>query len=445
MKLAFIAIALSSIDSYPSSDSVPSLAALTARVTLTALAAGGEAVGRLPDGRVVFVPGSAPDELADVAIEEVRKGYVRALLRNIVRPSPHRVNPACVLATPGRCGGCPLMHIAAKAQQSAKQDWVLRAVRHSGARVLPLLTPTPPLAYRVRAKLGVTGGKLSFSLLRSNQRQVVSSCAVLSPQLARVLFGPADRLVSLIGDGGTLAALVGQHDGQTGVQLAVELGPAGRRSEVRDEVKRLWESGIIVGGIVGDEVIGCAALMLDDSFAPLFASADGFAQASAAGHTILPALLRDAVAHGFDSPPTVLELYAGSGNLTRAICDVASRVVAVEGEPRAAARLHALQKQLPRLQVHALAVEKALPLVLKSQPHFDVIVLDPPRGGARSIVSRLGGVKAKRIVYVSCDAMTLGRDLVELRKLGYQPQTVQPIDLMPQTAEVECIAVLDGP
>ena len=114
VKLAFIAIALSSIDSYPSSDSVPSLAALTARVTLTSLAAGGEAVGRLPDGRVVFVPGSAPDELADVAIEEVRKGYVRALLRNIVRPSPHRVNPACVLATPGRCGGCPLMHIAAK-------------------------------------------------------------------------------------------------------------------------------------------------------------------------------------------------------------------------------------------------------------------------------------------------------------------------------------------
>ena len=68
---------------------------------------------------------------------------------------------------------------------------------------------------------------------------------------------------------------VGQHDGQTGVQLAVELGPTGRRSEVRDEVKRLWESGIIVGGIVGDEVIGCAALMLDDSFAPAFASADG--------------------------------------------------------------------------------------------------------------------------------------------------------------------------
>lgn len=445
MNLAFIATALSCIDSSPSSDSLPSVSALSARVTLTSLAAGGEAVGRLADGRVVFVPGGAPDEVADVALQEVRKGYVRASLRKLVQASPSRVTPACSLAAPGRCGGCPLQHVSREAQHSAKQDWVSRAVRHTAAHVLPLLTPTPPLGYRIRAKLGVVGGQLTYSLSRSNQRQIISSCPVLRPELSRVLFGPASSLVSKIGDGGSLAALVGRVDGTDVVQLAVELGPRGQRAAVEAELAWLVESGVIAGALLGEQAIGSAALSLDDSFSPLYASADGFAQASEAGHTVLPRLVREAVAAGLASPPKVLELYAGSGNLTRALCDVASLVVAVEGEPRAALRLKQLQKAHKQLQVHALPVEKALPLVLRSQPYFDVVVLDPPRGGARSIVPRLGGIKAKRVVYVSCDAMTLGRDLVELRELGYVPKTVQPMDLMPQTAEVECIAVLDGP
>ena len=61
------------------------------------------------------------------------------------------------------------------------------------------------------------------------------------------------------------------------------------------------------------------------------------------------------------------------------------------------------------------------------------------------MVAQLGALRARRLVYVSCDAMTLGRDLVELRQHGSTPKTVLPLDLMPQTAEVECVAVLDGP
>lgn len=444
VKLAFIACALSCIPTFQSSQSVPSLTALTARVSLTSLAVGGDAVGRLADGRVVFVPGGAPDEVVDVSLDELKKGYVRATLRKVVRPSPHRVTPACLLAAPGRCGGCPLMHISASAQREAKQDWVMRAVRHSGAEVLPLLTPTPALGYRIRAKLGVVSGQLTFALSRSNQRQLVPSCAVLRKELSQVLFGPLEKLLSFVGTGGTVAALYGTSCGQSAVHLAVELGEGGQRSEALKELRVLVDAGVLAGGVLDDAAIGETMLQLDDDGAPLCASADGFAQASEAGHTVLPKLVRDAVRQGFAKPPSVLELYAGSGNLTRALCSTASQVVSIEGEPRAAARLAQLQKQLANLSVLASPVEKALPQVIRRQPAFDVVVLDPPRGGARSIVEQLGTLRARRLVYVSCDAMTLGRDLVELGRHGFAPRTVLPIDLMPQTAEVECIAILDS-
>ena len=127
----------------PPSDSAaaappPSSAPLgvVARVTLSDLAAGGEAVGRLADGRVVFVPGGATGEVVEVAIDAVRKGYARGSLRRIVTASPDRVTPPCSLAAPGRCGGCPLMHLRPSAHASAPLPLARPIGGHSGPAVV---------------------------------------------------------------------------------------------------------------------------------------------------------------------------------------------------------------------------------------------------------------------------------------------------------------------
>lgn len=427
---------------------------LRARVTLTDLAAGGEAVGRLADGRVVFVPGGVSGEEVEVALDELRKGYVRASLRSIVTPSLLRQEPACPLSIPGRCGGCPIMHVTRSEQLHAKARWVSRAVRHSGAEVLPILSPTTELGYRLRARLGVipVGDqfKLSFASARSSERQPTSDCPVLDPLLSDVLFHKATHLLALIGTGGYLSGLVGIDRGKTpserAVHLAIEPGPRTSRAPLVKALERLVAQHHIAGAIIDQQIIGAATIDLGDELGPLPASADGFAQASAPGHSQLPRWVADALRHGLTSRPTILELYAGSGNLTRALLSLQGPVTAVEGEPRAAARLRTLSESdyaAGRLTVKPLAVEKALPQLLKEGLRPDAIVLDPPRGGARSIVPLLGTVTASKLVYVSCDAMTLGRDLVELAAFGYRPRTVQPIDLMPHTAEVECIAILD--
>ncbi len=438
----------------PPSDSAaaappPSSAPLgvVARVTLSDLAAGGEAVGRLADGRVVFVPGGATGEVVEVAIDAVRKGYARGSLRRIVTASPDRVTPPCSLAAPGRCGGCPLMHLRPSAQHAAKHSWVARAVRHSGAAVLPMLSPTPPLHYRLRARLVVTAGQLSFAQARSSQRQPITACPVLHPQLAAVLLGQTAHLCQLLGEGGTIAGLWGHLHGVPSVQLAVELTRGERRAQVREELRRLLAGGVISGARLGEETLGAPSLDLASPAAaalgPLAASADGFAQASEPGHSLLPQLVAAAVQPGWDHPPSVLELYAGSGNLTRALLGLGGTVLAVEGDPRASERLQVLAHGHAQLTVRAQSVEVALPVLLRDGPRAEVIVLDPPRGGARAIVPLLGAMSARRIVYVSCDAMTLGRDLGELAHFGFRPRTVQPIDLMPHTAEVECVAVLE--
>lgn len=443
---------------------------------LTELASGGEAVGRLADGRVVFVPGGAPGDEVTVRLTELHRSYGRAQLLRVLVPGPHRVVPACPLAVgaqvrrtedsspPGdACGGCPLMHVDLQAQHAAKQQWVERALRHSGAEVLPIRGPTPPLGYRVRARLLVRAGQLTFASARSHRGVPVQSCPVLEPNLEAILVGEGQGIAAALGEGGTLSGLVGGASGVPAVHLSAQLAPGGRLGVVRTWLQALVQSGRIVGAtlsvpppakaqVFGAPAVNLAACLPDDPAAALWASADGFAQASAAGHEALPQLVAEMVATppGGGRWPRLLELYAGSGNLTRALQPLADRIVAIEGDAAAATRLRRLPgcaepgHAATGTQVIAEPVEQALAGLLRQGARFEVAVLDPPRAGARAVLAALSRLSLRRVVYVSCDAMTLGRDLVELRAAGLRPARVQPLDLMPHTAQVECVAVLDA-
>lgn len=441
----------------------PARAAAT-RLTLTELAAGGEAVGRRDDGMVVFVPGGAPGEQVEVRIEESRKGFARARLLRVLSPSADRVDPACPLAHPERCGGCPLMHVSRAAQLRAKQAWVQRALRQTGAEVLPILAPTPELGYRVRARLVVHEGRLGFAGARSHRSVAVAACPVMDPLLEAALLGHGSRLAPLLGEGATLAGLVGRVPGtdRRAVQLAVRLGRGGRRAAIRSALLGAIEQGLIAGASLGrdeggegdDEILGAAALDVGGSAGPLLVTAAGFAQASAPGHTLLAEHVARAVTAAVTDVaepslrPRIVELYAGSGNLTRALRPVARSILAIEGDAAATARLQQLvdaaqSEALAPVEVQQAPVEQAIAQLVRRGVTCDAVVLDPPRAGARPALRGIAALSPRRVVYVSCDAMTLGRDLVELAALGLRARRVQPIDLMPQTAEIECVAELE--
>jgi 23S rRNA (uracil1939-C5)-methyltransferase len=415
------------------------------------MAPGGDAVGRRADGLIVFVPGGAPGDRALVAVETLKKGHARGRLLQLLSPGGVRVDPECALAVPEACGGCPLMAVNRQAQLLAKADWVRRALRPSrlgtDVEVAPIAAPPPPLAYRLRARLVVRGGRLGFSGARSHRGVAIARCAVLVPALDRVLFTHGPRLVPLLGEGTTVRGLVGQHEGREAVQLGVELAEGASRRALHEALSSLVRDGVLAGAILQDarrrEVLGAEVLMLgaDSEFGPFFGAADGFAQPSAAGHTLLPRLVHEALVEV--GAGRVLELFSGSGNLTRAIVRAASQVVCVEGDGGAVRRARQLFAEDPAVSLVAQPAEQALRELGREGARFDALVLDPPRIGALVEVPLFQRLEARRIVYVSCDPMTLGRDLAALSTRGYVIRRVQPIDLMPHTAHVECVAIAD--
>jgi 23S rRNA (uracil1939-C5)-methyltransferase len=133
----------------------------------------------------------------------------------------------------------------------------------------------------------------------------------------------------------------------------------------------------------------------------------------------------------------VLELYAGAGNFTRLLTD-AREVVAVESAAVPDASATASNVRWVRADAAEYCQEQAA-----HGEAFDVVLLDPPRSGAREVMESIAAFKPSRVVYVSCDVATLSRDVEALAELGYRASRAQPIDLMPQTAQVEIVLVLE--
>jgi 23S rRNA (uracil1939-C5)-methyltransferase len=398
-------------------------------VRIDSLAFGGDGVGRDESGRVVFVAGgAAPGDLVEVQLVEEKRRFARAQLLTVVEAGSSRVTPPCPLAD--RCGGCPWMQVAPDEQRRQKQEIVRRALEplgrpsgtgsHSaqggpGIEVRQIAAPAGELGYRVRARMTARGGKLGFAARRSHEIVDVETCPALEPALDAAL--RRARASLKLREEGTLAGLVAA-DGR--VHLAVTGLAEG------DARALVGEAGI-AGIAVENRSFGARELDLGEG---LRGAAGGFQQANRAQNDVLRALVREAVAAA--RPSKILELYAGAGNFTRDLLPLAAEGVAVEGDREAAARLASLVAGNPGWRVVRARAEDGL-------TPADVVVLDPPRAGAADVIRKIA---AGRVVYVSCDPMTLARDLKILVEKGYAGWA-QPVEMMPQTAHIEVVSVVD--
>ncbi|HEY8146135.1 MAG TPA: TRAM domain-containing protein, partial [Kofleriaceae bacterium] len=191
------------------------------------LAAGGDAVGRGEDGRVVFVPGAAPGERVRVRLVEEHKQFARGALLQVITRSPDRVEPPCPLFRDRTCGGCAWQHVAYPAQAAAKQASLASALRRSiagGMALDPIATPVPPYHWRRRARFhwvrtaGSDAALVGLYAPRSRRVTQVSACPQLEPALEAALAPLVERLGPglegrgeielLLGDGGAIHVAV---------------------------------------------------------------------------------------------------------------------------------------------------------------------------------------------------------------------------------------------
>jgi 23S rRNA (uracil1939-C5)-methyltransferase len=386
----------------------------TLELTLDSLAFGGEAVGRDADGRVVFVAGGAPGDRVVVRVVAAKRSFVRAELVRVAAAGGARVAPPCPIVD--RCGGCPWQHVSDEAQRAAKQAIVERALGKSGARVEPIVPSPAALGYRTRARMTARGGHVGFAGRKSHEIVDVERCLAMDPLLDAAMQAARRALGASLGEEGAIAGLV--RDGI--VEVALSSGRGADRAALAAVAKAL----------VGQAAI--ARVSVDDPRAP----AAGFAQANAAQNETLRRLVRQAAQA---DRARVLELYAGDGNFTRDLAAVAQGGVAIEGDRPAVARLREVAGDW---QIEADAAARTVERLARAGERFDVVVLDPPRAGAADVVAKLAALAPARIVYVSCDPMTLARDLATLASVGYTARVAWPVDMMPQTWHVEVVCLV---
>lgn len=340
------------------------------------MAFGGAGVGRLPDGRVCFVPFTLPGERALVRVVREKKSFLEAELIRLTEASVERIAPRCPIF--GKCGGCAYQHIPYHRQLEIKRDQVRELMRRVGGITESDIRATLPSPaeweYRNRISVHVQNGQVGFHGRKSHRIVPASACPIAAPSVN-------DQLSLLAGN------------------------PPREDQRITLREKSDYHGFSQVNPAAADVLAGAVAEMLAEN----------------------SGLLVDA--------------YCGAGFFSKILAPFFTRVVGIEWSAGAvrAAKTTASGKE----SYLSGSVESHLAQALESEPpETTSLLLDPPAEGlSPEVVLIAGNHRPATVVYVSCDPATLARDLKKLGK-WYSVEYIQPVDLFPQTAEIETAAKL---
>jgi len=418
---------------------------------------GGEAVGRLPDGRACFVPYAIPGERVVVRVVEDHGRWTRGALVEVVEASPDRAVPPCPHFGPDRCGGCQLQHITPAAQAALKRRIVVEQLQRIGRIPDPPVAETVRVAdlrYRNTARFGVDAqGRLGFRRAGSRDLHLVDDCRLLAPpaqalreEAGDAWRGAAEVVVRRSLTTGDRALVVAPGpDGipeipEGDVPLALvpaappegppaERGPRRRRGGRPDRGPRAGAAVALRGDPTVHEVVAGRAFAV---------SPGSFFQSNTAGAEVLVDLARRAA--GVRPGETALDLHAGVGLFAAALAEDGATVEAVEADQGAAADA---RRNLADLEVTVTAGDalRRVRALVAEGAAVDVVVLDPPRRGAGPDLCRaITALGPRVVVYVACDPAALARDAAALTAAGYALSEAVPVDQFAQTAQIETVA-----
>ncbi|MGE0917207.1 23S rRNA (uracil(1939)-C(5))-methyltransferase RlmD [Trichlorobacter lovleyi] len=424
------------------------------------LALGGNGVGRI-DGKVCFVPFSAPGDRLKVRVVREHRSYCEAELVELCEPSPQRVEPRCPAF--GRCGGCDWQHISYQAQCDAKQQILIETLQRVAHLQAPAVASTAAsgldYGYRARAqfKLHATPAGLAVGFFRRGSRYVIDlpqGCPICTepintamlklrqviqavPDLHRIpqlsLEEGASGVVAVVhyigSDQQRLKQLLLQHRDQLGVSgLFLQIGR-------KEALQPVFGSGHLTYPVPRCD-LSADAMSLGYEIG-------GFSQVNRLQNQKMVKLVC-----GYAQPAAsqrMLDLYCGNGNLSLPLSGAVQELLGIEGfAPSIASAVdNARQLRVNNSTFRCNDASKELRHLIAQHAVFDLVLLDPPRAGAADVARQLAQLGAQRIVYVSCDPATLARDLAVLcGAAGYRLIEATPLDMFPQTGHLETVALL---
>lgn len=436
-----------------------------AEIDITGLSHRGEGVGRYR-GIVVFIPGALPGEKVLSTIVDVKKNLIRGQLEKVIKPAPTRVTPRCDVYH--ACGGCQLQHLDYVEQLWQKtvrvEETLKRLGNLDGVTVHAALGMDNPWAYRNKAVLQVgidEQGKVILGYFDTGTHNLApaNNCLLLS-QKSREILSETQRLLQELLAGQTITkrqvslkqvlikeametgevmlgfiVTPGFHPAQ---QMADELVQAFPHLTSVLEIRERKKHAPVVRVLRGRETIS-------EKIGPFIfqISALSFFQVNPYQ---TERLYNKAVEYAaLTGKETVLDVYCGTGSISLFLARKAAFVYGIEEVKEAIedAVANAEENKVKNVQFMAAPAEDMLPRLASRGLRPDVVVLDPPRKGCHPrVLETIAQVGPRRIVYVSCNPATLARDLKTLGEKGYRTLEVQPVDMFPQTAHIECVVSL---
>ncbi len=381
------------------------------RLELEGMGRLGEALAYLGD-KPVFVFGGIPGEEVDVEIIRERRHYIAAEVVNVIRPSPHRQQPPCRYFA--ECTGCQWQHVAYSHQLELKRQAVEDALQRvgglNGVPVSPTLPSPREFGYRNHARFTVSreGGRLGY-VHRERRRFVdIERCMLMNDYINDVL---------------------GRLDGHCGETTQVAVRSAAKTG---DRLIQPTLKGEDVPLETGQKTY--VDSVQDISFR---VASPSFFQVNTEQLENIVGLVKESL--GLTGSEVLIDAYAGVGTFAGLLAPYASKVIAIE---ESAASIEDAQYNLRRFDNIEIRKGKTEEVLLDMAEPVDAMIIDPPRAGCQATaLESIVRLAPQRLIYVSCDPATLARDL-RILSGPFRIESVQPVDMFPQTYHVECLAAL---
>ena len=428
-------------------------------IEIEKLAHGGDGLGYMPDGRVLFVEGGVPGDVVDVELSEDKGSWARGRVASVRQESEHRVDVECDAFDRG-CGGCQFWHV----DYQRELEWKVDAAAEAMKRISGLDMPTPKTVaapsvrdYRNRVTYHqrYVDGTLrrGFFAQKTGDVVAVDRCPVARPaldeaiaELGQVLdmLGEAEISVETCGEGKAVA-LIELRPGQSierdhldELALRVEQGRTVSGVEILDEDGDYY--------IIGDTTVAAGEVLAMPPVEGMRIESGRFRQANTAVNRRMVEHVRDVV-DGTWERPRILELFSGAGNFSFALAPIADRLLGVEGSEGAVETARRIAELAPEMDHVRFEVGDLSDVDVVSQAldePFEVLVVDPPRQGADVVARELARLdRGGQIIYISCDAACLARDAATLAESGWRVDELTCFDMFPRTAHLETVAIFE--
>ncbi len=398
---------------------------MTETVSIDRMSYGSAAVGRLADGKTVFVEGAVPGDVAEVEVVEAKPRFARATVARLVESSPDRVAPPCAAG----CGGCSWAPMAYPAQLAAKRanvvDALVRTGRVDPVRAEEIVAPCVPSkrewGYRNKLELacGADGaGRLVLGMRPEGSAEVVPLEAC---PLANRLIEKAPKALR-----GALRFLSGNED--------LGIFRVGVRGSLRtkDVEVALWTAPGPFPRAAAAKTLAQACK--NTSLVRVVAEPGRARQAER-----LVALVQEGLE--LEEGDYVADLYAGGGTFSVPLAAAGADVVAVES---AGSSVRDLRRNAERAGVDIEVIGGDTARELPELGDLGARVVGAPRAGrAEGVVDSIAAAAPRRVAYVSCDPATWARDVARFEAAGYRLARATPVDLFPQTYHVEVVSIFE--